>query len=128
MSMIVFQTNVPIFLDRGELSRLRTRAMRSGVWFRALSRIDRVLLELTMKVARSVRSSNLARCILTVASKLESALESKVARFFREFGHAIAYKLCVVAMRWGNKYAVDWMKDLGFARYWAVMKLNGHPC
>ncbi len=116
------------FLDKTSLVKLKLKAMRGGVWYRALTRIDRVLVDLTIKVADSVRSANLARCILDVAGKLESALESRVARFVREFGFAIAYKLSLLALKWGNKAAVRWARNPDFARYWAVMKLNGHPC
>ena len=116
------------FLNKASLLKLKSKAIRGGVWFRALTRIDRVLVDLTIKVADSVRSANLARCILDVAGKLESALESRVARFIREFGFAIAYKLSLLALKWGNKAAVRWAREPGFARYWAVMKLNGHPC
>ncbi len=116
------------FLDKAALVKLRLKAMRAGVWFRALPRIDRVLVDLTIQVAENIRSPHLARCILAVTGKLEYALESKLKRAVREFGLAIAHKLCVFAQRWGNKAAQYWAKDPGFARYWAVMKLNGHPC
>jgi hypothetical protein len=36
------------FLDKKLLVNLKTKAMRSGVWFKALQRIDRVLFDLTM--------------------------------------------------------------------------------
>ena len=121
------QSGTTSFLDKSSLMKLKAKAMRAGVWFRALPRIDRVLVDLTIRVADSVRSPNLAHCILEVAGKLESALESRVTRFFREFGVAIAYKLSLIALKWGNKSAVRWASDPGFARYWAVMKLNGQP-
>ena len=122
------QKNASNFLNREQLIKLRLKAIRAGVWFRALPRIDRVLVDLTIKVSDSVRSPHLARCILAVAGKLESALENRLTRSIREFGLAIAYKLSLVAQTWGNKTAVRWAMDPGFARYWAVMKLNGHAC
>ena len=48
------------FFDRAQLVKLMLRALRAGVWFRALRRIDRVLIELTIRVADSVRSVTLA--------------------------------------------------------------------
>ncbi len=116
------------FLDRASLINLRLKAMRAGVWFRGLSRIDRVLVDLTIKVADSIRSPHLARSILSVAGKLECLLENKLARWVQEFGLSIASRLSVFAQMWGNKSAADWGREPGFARYWAVMKLNGHPC
>lgn len=98
--------------------------MRAGVWFRALPRIDRVLVDLTIKVADSIRSPYLARSILSIVGKLEGLLESRLQRAVREIGLPIAQKLSSFAQTWGNKIAEKWARDEGFARYWAVMKLN----
>ena len=116
-----------IFLERMQLIKLRQKAMRAGVWFRALPRIDRVLVDLTIKVADTIRSPNLAQSILVIAGKLEGILESKLARFVREFGLPITIKLSVFAQNWGYNAAGKWANDKDFARYWAIMKLNGHP-
>ena len=74
------------FLDRTQLFKIKLRAMRAGVWYRALRRIDRVLVDLTLKVAANVRSPCLARSILSITEKLERVLESKLARIIREVG------------------------------------------
>ncbi len=116
------------FLERNQLVKLKMKAMRAGVWFKALRKIDRVLFDLTIKVADGIRSPRLARCIIVVAGKLENALENKLGHAVREFGFPLARKLSLFAQKWGNKAAVRWAVDPGFARYWAVMKLNGHPC
>jgi hypothetical protein len=115
------------FLERSQLLKLKQRAMRAGVWFRGLPRIDRVLVDLTIQVADCVRSVNLARCLLAVAGKLEALLESKLKRAVREFGLAIVCKLSALALGWGYTAARAWASDREFARYWAVMRLNGHP-
>jgi hypothetical protein len=49
-------------LERGQLLVLRRRAMRAGVWFRRLPRIDRVLVDLTIRVAKSIRSVKYSQC------------------------------------------------------------------
>ena len=116
------------FLDRTQLLKLKTRAMRAGVWFKNLPRIDRVLVELTIKVTDSVRSPHLAKSLLAIAGKLEGLLESKLKRTIREIGLPIAQKLSLLAQKWGNQAAHNWASDEDFARYWAVTKLNGHPC
>jgi hypothetical protein len=118
----------PNFLDRGMLVKLKSRAMRAGVWFRCLPRIDRVLVDLTIKVADYVRSPYLFGSLIAVAGKLEGLLESKLERAIREFGVPLARKLSVFAQRWGNRSASEWGRDPGFVRYLAVMKLNGNPC
>ena len=113
------------FLEKGQLIKLKRRAVRAGVWFRALPRIDRVLVDLTIKVARSIRSVSLAENILSVARKLEGLLEGRVSRAIREVGFPLACKLGMLAQRLGHRGAWAWGSDEGFAQYLAVMKLNG---
>ena len=114
------------FLGRAQLMKLRLKAMRSGVWFRSLSRIDRVLVDLTIKVADTVRSFTLARNIRAVIGKLESIMESRFLRAVKEVGVPIARRLCLIAREWGNTAAKEWESDEGFAKYLAVMSFNEH--
>ncbi len=113
------------FIGKEQLLKLKLKAMRAGVWFRALPRIDRVLVDLTIKVAQSIRSPSLASSILSVARKLEGLLETKFARAIREVGFPLACKLSMLARKWGNWKAWAWAGDEGFAMYLAVMRLNG---
>jgi hypothetical protein len=129
VSTIALQNSTFSFLDKTQLIKLKLKAIRSGVWFRALPRIDRVLFDLTIKVVRcGVRSTSLAKIILSITRKLEGLLESKLARAIRDIGFPLACKLSLLAQKWGNRGAQEWAKDTGFAKYLAVMKLNRHPC
>ena len=114
------------FLEKLQLLRLKQKAMRAGVWYKALQRIDRVLIDLTMRVVDIVRSASLAKSILAIVRKLEELLESKLARAIRQIGFSLACKISAFAQQWGNKAAREWVNDVGFARYLAVMNLNGH--
>ena len=111
-------------LQRMQLLRLKVRAMRSGVWFRSLDRIDRLLVDLTLKVACTIRSSTLAKNILSVVKKLEDSMESRFLRTMKEVGRPVAHKLCLLAQKWGNLNAKEWEADSGFARYFAAIYLN----
>ena len=112
------------FLEKSQLMKLKLKAMRAGVWFKALPRIDRVLVDLTIKVAGTVRSFTLAEKVLTVIRKLESVMESKFLRAVREKGFPVARKLGLIAQKWGNTKAKNWKSDIGFARYLAVLSIN----
>jgi hypothetical protein len=118
------QDNAFNFLDKTQLVKLRLKAMRAGVWFRTLPRIDRVLVDLTIKVTSNVRSVTLAKCILSITRKLEGLLESKLVRAIREIGFSLACKLSLFAQKWGNILAKSWVSDMRFARFLAVMNLN----
>jgi len=113
------------FLNKAHLIKLRLKAMRAGVWFRALPRIDRVLVDLTIKVASSIRSFTLAKNLLAVIRKLEGLLESSLSRAFREVGLPLAQKLSLAAQKWGNTSAKNWVIDSAFAFFLAVMHING---
>ena len=72
--------------------------MRSGMWYRALNRIDRVLVDLTIKVAKaSIHSNSLINQLLTVTTKLESILENKLSRL-AEFLYWVAGAAIVAMM------------------------------
>jgi hypothetical protein len=107
-----------------QLIRLKSKAMRAGVWFAALPRIDRVLVDLTIKVAENIRSASLAKCIFAVVGKLEGLLESSVAKSLRTIGRSLAEKISLIAQKWGNVSAKSWANDLSFAFFLAVMHTN----
>jgi hypothetical protein len=125
MPEIVMQEDASRFLNKAQLMKLRLKAIRAGVWFRALPRIDRVLVDLTIRVASSIRSVTLAKNILAVTRKLEGFLESSLLRAFREVGLRLAQKLSLVAQKWGNKFAESWASDTLFVKFLAVMYING---
>ena len=116
--------NASGFLNKAHLIKLRLKAMRAGVWFRALPRIDRVLVDLTIRVANSIRSVTLAKNILVVVKKLERFLESSLSRALRDVGFPLAQKLSLVAQAWGHASAESWSSDVPFVKFLAVMYIN----
>ena len=111
-------------LRKNELAKIRTKAMRRGLWFRVLSRGERAQIELTMRIVRRIRSFFLAKVLTRIVEKLLEAMESKVVRLTREVGSALAQKLSGIAQNWGNSSALEWSADPGFKRYLAVMYIN----
>ena len=124
MPKTVLPENTFSFLNKTQLVKLRLKAIRAGVWFRALPRIDRVLIDLTIKVASSIRSATLARNILAVTKKLEGLLESRILRAFRGVALQLAQKLSLAAQKWGNASAKRWASDVSFVTFLAVMHIN----
>jgi hypothetical protein len=112
-------------IESRQLVVLRRRAMRAGVWFRRLPRIDRVLVDLTIRVAESIRSVMLADSLLSVARKLEGLLESRICRFIRRESFSLMCDASLAGLKMGNTSASGWSSDLSFGRFLAVMKYNG---
>jgi hypothetical protein len=109
---------------RARLNLLKLKAKRTGIWYKALNHLDRALVDLTIKVADRVMSLRLAKALSAIIKKIEEALESKISKAIRMVGLPLAYKLGLIAKKWGNPHAEKWIFDLSFARFLAVMRIN----
>ena len=112
------------FLNKKQLVNLKTKAMRSGVWFKTLLRIDRVLFDLTIRVVDNIRSAQLAKSIHTLTKKLENAIKDGFSSRLRSIGLPMAQKISITAQKLGNISAGDWAFDSSFAIFLAVMQVN----
>ena len=112
-------------LSRDELVMMRVKALRSGVWFKVLSGVERSMVNLAIRVVEKVvKSSLLARLMVGIIDKLKQATESRFLRMVGEVGLPLVRKLSGIAQVWGNKSASQWAEDPGFIRYLAIMKMN----
>jgi hypothetical protein len=111
-------------IGRKQLLRLKTKAMRTGAWFKVLQRIDRALVDLTIKVTDTVQSKKLLKSLLFIKQKLERTMESPLSRAIREVGLPLSQKLSAIAQKLGNASAIRWAFDRNFAAYLAVMHTN----
>ncbi len=114
------------FLSRTYLQKLRLKAKRNGIWYMALARIDRVLIDLTIKVTENIRSLSLAKSVLAIVHKLEGSQKSKIQQATDEIGLPIAQRLSQLAQQWGYKTANQWASDLHYARFLAILGINKH--
>ena len=113
-----------VLLTRGEIVKIKIKAVRRGVWFRALTRAERACLDLAVMVVQKVRSRLLGKVLFSVLKKLEESMESHVGCLMREVGGNLAKKLSKIAQAWGNESAVNWAEDSGFKRYLTVTYMN----
>lgn len=103
---------------------IRRRALRRGVWFKALDRVERGILSLTAKIVDRVESVVLGVELAKMVKKLRDALKSGFARHMEEYGFGQALKMARIAVDWGYAMAVDWSSDTGFVRYLTFLDLN----
>jgi len=115
----------PSFLNKFQMLKLKLQAIRAGIWYRALQRIDRALFDLTLKVDVKFNSKILVSCLLSIKTRLDGFLESKISRAIREIGSPLALKISICGQKLGNVTAVEWAKNSGFIMYLTVMKLDG---
>jgi len=106
------------------LSSVRSRALRRGVWFKALDTLERGILTLASRVVDRVESAVLGVEIVKILRKLTDAMKSRFVRRMEEYGFGRALKMAGQAVEWGYAMAVYWSSDLGFVRYLTVLDLN----
>jgi hypothetical protein len=111
-------------LTRGEIVRIKAKAVRRGVWFRALTRAERACIDLAIIVVMRVRSCLLVKVLFSVLKKLEITMESKVRRLMRDVGDTLAKKISHIAQKWGNNSAANWAEDHDFMQYLTINFMN----
>jgi hypothetical protein len=107
-------------LSVGTLAEAKKLALRRGVWFRLLNRVERGIIDLTVRYVECIKSVVLAKVVTAIMEKLQSAMESVVDRLVRTVGLPLAQKISDIAVSWGNHLASMWANDLAFARFLVV--------
>ena len=106
------------------LRHLKERALRKGVWFKVLDRVDRGIFNLTIEIVERVQSLSLARQIMNILVTLRDALKSKFERFVNTFGVFRLVEIVEQAVNMGYIEALKWRDDVAFSRYLAMNKLH----
>jgi len=104
-------------LSAGSLANAKKTALRRGVWFRSLSRIERGIIDLTIRYVENIKSTKLAKVVTAIIEKLQTATENRLERLVRTIGLALSQKLSKIAISWGNKSASQWANDRSYAKY-----------
>jgi len=94
------------------------------MWFRALDRVERAIIDLTIKCVEKVRSSVLAGTISAIVGKILQCLEEGFMIRAERVGHEIVDRLCALGERWGNQACVAWKCEKCFIRFLGVNALN----
>ena len=120
----VFSVVVAMIVTRYVLVSIRRVAMRKHVWFSVLGRVERAIVNLTIRCVEEIRSVKLAMIVKAIVDKLNEAVKSRVERLMVTAGSSLARTIAGIAVSWGNLEAVEWASDRGFIRYVTVMEMN----
>jgi len=109
------QSNGALAIEK--IAEAKKVALRRGVWFRILSRVERGIIDLTVRYVEAIKSSKLATIVTAIIEKLKISVETKIQRLVRTIGLPLARKISAIAASWGNKLANQWANDCSFAKY-----------
>jgi hypothetical protein len=94
-------------------------ALRRGIWFRVLNRLERGVIDLTVRYVECIKSGVLAKVVTAIIEKLQLSMETMADKIVRNVGLPLARKISNIAVSWGNSSAALWAEDRSFARYLA---------
>jgi hypothetical protein len=104
-------------LSIGKLNETKKHALRRGVWFKALNRVERGIIDLTVRYVDTVKSTALAKVLTAIIEKLQQTMETFTDKMIRTVGLPLARKISDIAVSWGNHLAKLWAEDHAFARF-----------
>jgi len=104
--------------------KTKSQAVRKGVWYEALSRAERAIVDLTIKCVENVRSPTLAKTITRILGKITQTLGKCFIDKAQEIGNDLAKRLSIAAEKWGNQTAQKWKHDKSFIEFLGVTALN----
>lgn len=111
-------------ISRQSLLHLKIKALRLNVWFKALSRTERAIMDLTLKCVEQIRSQTLGAAISVIMNKIFDALKSRFLSDAEKIGREMAEKLGELAEKWGHDEASSWKFDKCFIRFLGVNIVN----
>jgi hypothetical protein len=100
-------------ITREVLVGLKTRGLRRRVWYWALDRMERGLVDLTIRWVDKVRSGRMTETLMRILEKLAQAMKTGMGIVL---GRELATRASELAVGWGNKSANRWQFELGFCR------------
>src|SRR6266566_5841097 len=100
-------------ITREVLVGLKTRGLRRRVWFWALDRMERGLVDLTIRWVDKVRSGRMTETLMRILEKLAQALETGIGRVLAR-GRMLAVRASELAVGWGNNIAFSWRVEQAF--------------
>ena len=121
---LTVKRNLSGFPSVGGLAEAKRLALRRGVWFKVLDRVERGIIDLTVGYVVCIKSVKLAKLVSAIIGKLQFAMESMVERLVRTIGLPLVEKISSIAAGWGNISAKRWASDLSFAVFLAVAQTN----
>lgn len=91
--------------------------MRKGIWFRALSALDRGILNLSAVLLDDVRSVTLRVQIVSILAKLNDAFKSPFRRYVEGHGQERLRQVVEATAKLGCSAAKSLQNDKGFMEY-----------
>jgi hypothetical protein len=119
--MIVNEKRFPHYTSIDNLSKVKKIALRRGVWYKILNRLERGIVDLTITYLNKIKSSTLAHILLAITEKLQATTQSVFNRTIQTLGFTLSRRISSLAVGWNNVLARNWASDITFATFLVMM-------
>lgn len=106
------------------LKEIRLRAIRRRMLYNTLDSVERGILYLCTRVVDEVSSPVLGVQLVEIVSRLQEAMKSAFTRHVESYGFKRVVQLVKQAKAIGCKRASEWLQDMSFIKYLAVLNMN----
>ena len=120
------KSTTPHLMTGAWLILIRRKALRRNVWFSTLSKLERSIVNLTIRCVDKIKSANLALAIGRIVCRVSKAFKSIFLKRVEKVGTDLAEKLVEIAVSWGYLDASNWRTDSSFIRCLGVNALNNN--
>ena len=102
------------------LRGVRVNALRKRTWFKALDRVERGIVDLTIKMVKTLKSHVLAGEIVKILVKLKEADKGAFTRHIESYGYQKLKIVVAQAASFGSNVAHSWLRELDYAAWLAL--------
>ena len=106
---------------------IRAKALRKRVWYKALDKLERGIMNLTISIVDRVKSDTLAKELVKIIVKIRDASKSAFIRQVECYGVNKVQDIVAQANRFGSRVADEWLRDVGFAWLLTLNMLHSPP-
>ena len=99
------------------LEKMRHKAFQRRIFFTSLDKLERGILNLSIRIKKRVKSEVLGKELLKIIVKIRAALTSEWKKNAETYGRFKARIRSNQAIAWGNTAAINWSSNEGFSRY-----------
>jgi len=114
-----------LIISKSYLRDVKGCALRKRIWYKALDKLERGIIDLTINIVECAKSKILVQEITKILAKLESAMRSRFTRHYETFGLEKLRNVVETARGFGSKVCSEWYTQ-SFALLLTLNDYNNH--
>lgn len=111
-------------ISQSFLKKIRKKAIRKRIWYKAIDSIDRGIVNLTINLVENIKSLTLLKVLKSILKKIKESHKSDFIKHCETYGLIKAEKIVKQAIDFGYEYATTWLSYRSFSQLLALNGMN----